>query len=184
MPWEFTNQTILQAAYYVRNESNPSFTGNKWTLTSDSRHVVWFAPMPGEEAFTQPTYLDGVTITGGYAQGGTGLEDFKTDRGAGVYMDGNNTYLTNCVVKENYATGNGGGVYLKDGRVQSTLIYNNNADQNGGAVYVDDRGLVHRSMLTNNSARNGAGVYLDNQQPTGGEGGPSGIPDTLHLRGV
>ena len=169
MPWEFQNQTVLMAAYYVRNESNPSFTGNKWTLTSDSRHVVWFAPMPGEEAFTQPTYLDGVTITGGYAQSGTGLEDFKTDRGAGVYMDGRNTYLTNCVVKENYATGNGGGVYLKGGRVQSTLIYNNNADQNGGAVYVDDRGLVHRSMLTNNSARNGAGVYLDNQQPTGGE---------------
>ncbi len=169
MPWEFQNQTVLMAAYYVRNESNPSFTRNKWTLTSDSRHVVWFAPMPGEEAFTQPTYLDGVTITGGYAQGGTGLEDFKTDRGAGVYMDGNNTYLTNCVVKENYATGNGGGVYLKDGRVQSTLIYNNNADQNGGAVYVDDQGLVHRSMLTNNSARNGAGVYLDNQPATQGE---------------
>ena len=170
MPWEFKNQTVLMAAYYVRNESNPSFTGNKWTLTSDSRHVVWFAPMPDEEGtFTQPTYLDGVTITGGYAQGGTGLEDFKTDRGAGVYMDGSNTYLTNCVVKENYATGNGGGVYLKDGRVQSTLIYNNNADQNGGAVYVDDQGLVHRSMLTNNSARNGAGVYLDNQQPTDGE---------------
>ena len=169
MPWEFKNQTVLMAAYYVRNESNPSFTGNKWTLTSDSRHVVWFAPMPGEEAFTQPTYLDGVTITGGYAQGGTGLEDFKTDRGAGVYMDGRNTYLTNSIVKENYATGNGGGVYVKDGRVQSTLIYNNNADQNGGAVYVDDQGLVHRSMLTNNSARNGAGVYLDNQPATQGE---------------
>lgn len=165
MPWEFQNQTVLMAAYYVRNESNPSFTRNKWTLTSDSRHVVWFAPMPGEETFTQPTYLDGVTITGGYAQGGTGLEDFKTDQGAGAYMDGSNTYLTNCVVKENYATGNGGGIYLKDGRVQSTLIYNNNADQNGGAVYVDDQGLVHRSMLTNNSARNGAGAYLDNQQP-------------------
>lgn len=165
MPWEFKNQTVLMAAYYVRNESNPSFTRNKWTLTSDSRHVVWFAPMPGEEAFTQPTYLDGVTITGGYAQGGTGLEDFKTDRGAGVYMDGSNTYLTNCIVKENYATGNGGGIYLKGGRIQSSLIYNNNADQNGGAVYVDDRGLVHRSMLANNSARNGAGAYLDNQQP-------------------
>lgn len=171
MPWEFKNQTVLMAAYYVRNESNPSFTdnSNKWTLTSDSRHVVWFAPMPGEEAFTQPTYLDGVTITGGYAQGGTGLEDFKTDQGAGAYMDGSNTYLTNCVVKENYATGNGGGIYLKGGRIQSSLIYNNNADQNGGAVYVDDRGLVLRSMLTNNSARNGAGAYLDNQQPTGGE---------------
>ena len=166
MPWQFFNddgqpiETILSAAYY--GEGNIKFDNNKWTTTSDSRHVVWFAPLDDGEAFARPTYLDGVTIRGGYAQGGTGLDEFKTDRGAGVYMDGRNTYLTGCTVKECYATGNGGGVYLKGGRVQTSLIYNNNADQGGGAVYVDDQGLVHRSMLANNSARNGAGVYLDN----------------------
>ena len=160
MPWDFTNETILQAAYYDHNDF--SWTNNKWTLTSDSRHVVWFAPMSGQSAFTNVTTLDGVTIQGGYAQGGTGLDDFKTDRGAGVYMDGANAYLSNCIVKENYATGNGGGVYLKNGRVQTSLIYNNNADADGGAVYVENRGLVHRSMLANNSALNGAGVYLHN----------------------
>ncbi len=160
MPWEFEHTTVLKAAYYDRK--NLALNGNKWTLTSDSRHVVWFAPMQGEDPFTQVTTLDGVTIMGGYAQGGTGLDDFYTDRGAGVYMDGENAYLTNCTVTENNATGNGGGVYLRNGRVQSSLIYNNNSDQNGGGVYVDDQGLVHRSMLANNSARNGAGVYLDN----------------------
>lgn len=159
MPWDFTNETILQAAYY---NGDLTWTNNKWTLTSDSRHVVWFAPMSGQSAFTQVTTLDGVTIQGGYAQGGTGLDDFKTDRGGGVYMDGANAYLSNCIVKENYATGNGGGVYLKNGRVQTSLIYNNNADADGGAVYVENRGLVHRSMLANNSALNGAGVYLHN----------------------
>lgn len=166
MPWDFTNKTILQAAYYDHNDF--SWTNNKWTLTSDSRHVVWFAPMPGESAFTNVTTLDGVTIQGGYAQGGTGLDDFKTDRGGGVYMDGANAYLSNCIVKENYATGNGGGVYLKNGRVQTSLIYNNNADADGGAVYVENRGLVHRSMLANNSALNGAGVYLHNGAETTG----------------
>lgn len=160
MPWEFEHTTVLKAAYYDRK--NLALNGNKWTLTSDSRHVVWFAPMQDEYPFTQVTTLDGVTIMGGYAQGGTGLDDFYTDRGAGVYMDGENAYLTNCTVTENNATGNGGGVYLRNGRVQSSLIYNNNSDQNGGGVYVDDQGLVHRSMLANNSARNGAGVYLDN----------------------
>ena len=160
MPWEFEHTTVLKAAYYDRK--NLTLNGNKWTLTSDSRHVVWFAPMQDEDPFMQVTTLDGVTIMGGYAQGNTGLDDFYTDRGAGVYMDGENAYLTNCTVTENYATGNGGGVYLRNGRVQSSLIYNNNSDQNGGGVYVDDQGLVHRSMLANNSARNGAGVYLDN----------------------
>lgn len=160
MPWDFTNPTILEAAYY--NHGDLAWTNNKWTLTSDSRHVVWFAPMSGGTAFANVTTLDGVTIQGGYAQGGTGQDDFLTDRGGGVYMDGANAYLSNCIVRENYATGNGGGVYLKNGRVQTSLIYNNNADADGGAVYVENRGLVHRSMLTNNSAINGAGVYLYN----------------------
>lgn len=163
MPWDFTYPTVLKAAYY---NGDLTWTNNKWTLTSDSRHVVWFAPMPGEYAFTNVTTLDGVTIQGGYAQGGTGLDDFKTDRGGGVYMDGANAYLSNCIVKENYATDNGGGVYLKNGRVQTSLIYNNNADADGGAVYVENRGLVHRSMLANNSALNGAGVYLHNVTET------------------
>lgn len=160
MPWDFQNPTILEAAYY--NHGDLAWTNNKWTLTSDSRHVVWFAPMSGGTAFANVTTLDGVTIQGGYAQGGTGQDDFLTDRGAGVYMDGANAYLSNCIVRENYATGNGGGVYLKNGRVQTSLIYNNNADADGGAVYVENRGLVYRSMLTNNSALNGAGVYLYN----------------------
>ena len=166
MPWQFVNKTILSAAYY--SADNLEFSNNKWTTTSDSRHVVWFAPMDGED-FTLPTYLDGVTVRGGYAQGGTGPDDFKTDRGAGVYMDGENTYLTNCTVTECYAMGNGGGVYLRGGRVQMSLIYNNNADQGGGAVYVDGQGLVHRSMLANNSARNGAGAYLNHTEGTAPE---------------
>lgn len=164
MPWDYTNETKLEGAYY--DHANLQWNNNKWTLTSDSRHVVWFAPMANEGAFGRVTILDGVTIQGGYAQGGTGLDDFKTDRGAGVYMDGANTYLTNCIVKENYATGNGGGVYLKDGRVETSFIYNNNADADGGAVYVDNRGLVLRSMLANNSAHNGAGAYLHNEEET------------------
>lgn len=166
MPWDFQNPTVLEAAYY---ESKLAWTNSKWTVGSDSRHVVWFAPMSGESDFTRITTLDGVTVQGGYAQGNTGLDDFKTDRGAGVYMDGANAYLSNCIVRENYATGNGGGVYLKNGRVQTSLIYNNNADADGGAVYVENRGLVYRSMLTNNSALNGAGVYLHNGAEAGSD---------------
>lgn len=164
MPWDFTNATILEGSYYDHGDF--TWTGKKWTLTGDSRHVVWFAPMAGEDDFSNVTTLDGVTIMGGYAQGGTGMDDFKTDCGAGVYMDGANAYLTNCIVKENYAAGNGGGVYLKGGRVQSSFIYNNSADADGGAVYVENRGLVLRSMLANNSAHNGAGAYLHNASET------------------
>ena len=160
MPWEFTNRTILQSSYYGFN-SDWNQTYNKWTLNSDSRHVVWFAPLlsEGKNSFDQITTLNGVTIQGGYAQGGDGIDDFLTDRGAGVYM-GINAYLDECVVTENTATGNGGGVYLNGGRVLNSLVYNNNADGNGGGIYVDNAGIVLASMVSNNSANNGAGVYL------------------------
>ncbi len=173
MPWQFKNTTVLSGAYY--DHANLAYADGRWTLTSDSRHVVWFAPMQGEQAFARVTVLDGVTIRGGYAQGNTGLADFMTDCGAGVYIDGENARLQNCIVKENYATGNGGGVWLKDGRVQTSLIYNNNAEAAGGAVYVSGQGLVHRSMLTNNTARNGAAAYLDNSV------GDGSIPEYLVL---
>lgn len=160
MPWHSKHRTILQGSYY--SDENVSYGSNRWSITGDSRHVVWFAPLPGsgEGAFGHVTTLDGVTIKGGYAQGGTGLDNFLTDRGAGVYMDGRNTRLTNCIVTQNNATGAGGGVYLKGGRIQGSLLYNNNAGTDGGAVYVDSTGLVLRSMLANNTAGNGAGAYL------------------------
>lgn len=130
-------------------------------MTSDSRHVVFFSPLPseGKSGFDKSTILNGVTIRGGYAQGGEGVADFMTDRGAGVYM-GINATLEKCIVTENSSTGNGGAVYMYGGRVMNSLIYNNNADGDGGAVYVDNAGIVLASMLTNNSANNGSGAYL------------------------
>ncbi len=164
MPWEFTNRTILQGSYYSGNLSWNT-TDRKWTLNSDSRHVVWFAPLPseGKTAFEKTTCLNGVVIRGGYAQGGIGTTEFLTDRGAGVYVGGN-AYVENCIVTENTATGNGGGIYLAGGRVKNSLVYNNNTDGNGGGIYVENGGLVLASMISNNSANNGAGVYLDHTE--------------------
>ena len=130
-------------------------------LTADSRHVVWFAPLPAEQksGFSHITTLSGVTLRGGYAQGGAGQTEFLTDRGAGVYMAAN-AYLRECVVMENMATGPGGGVYLQQGgRVMNCLIYNNEAAQ-GGGVYMENAGLVLASMVSNNSAADGGGVYM------------------------
>lgn len=159
MPWDYANPTVLEAADYA---GNLSYNQYAWTLSSNSVHVVWFAPWgDNASAFVHTTTLDGVTIRGGHATGVAGMT-LRTDCGAGVYMDGNNTRLTRCILTENYATANGGAIYLKDGVVENSLFYNNNATANGGAVYVENNGLVHRCMLTNNSALNGSAVYLDN----------------------
>ena len=158
MPWIYTNETILLGADYENGTA--TWANNQWNVTSSSRHVVWFAPMSGEENFKYTTVLDGVTIKGGAANGGEGLADFATDKGGGVYM-GLNATLQNSVITENTAEDNGGGVFVNAGRVVSCLIYNNSATANGGGVFVSGAGLVNRSMVTENSAKNGAGVYLD-----------------------
>lgn len=157
MPWIYTNETVLLGADY--EDKTATLVNNQWNVTSSSRHVVWFAPMSGEGNFNYTTVLDGVTIKGGAANGGEGLADFATDKGGGVYM-GLNATLQNSVVTESTAKGNGGGVYVNNGRVVGCLIYSNGAAGDGGGVYVENAGLVLRSMITNNSATNGAGVYL------------------------
>ena len=170
MPWSYTNETVLLGADY--EDGSATWGNDQWNVISSTRHVVWFAPMSGEVKFKYTTVLDGVTIKGGAANGGEGLADFATDKGGGVYM-GLNAILQNCIVTENTAKGDGGGVYAngdgadassanaKGGRVVGCLVYNNSSVEDGGGVFVKNAGLVLRSMITNNSAMNGAGVYLD-----------------------
>lgn len=177
MPWSYKNKTVLMGADYDNNSAEWIENSSQWNVISSSRHVVWFAPMSGEVKFKYTTVLDGVTIKGGAANGGEGLADFATDKGGGVYM-GLNAILQNCIVTENTAKGDGGGVYAngdgadassanaKGGRVVGCLVYNNSSVEDGGGVFVKNAGLVLRSMITNNSATNGAGVYLDKNNST------------------
>lgn len=172
MPWIYSNETVLLGADYDDKSAEWIENNSQWNVISSTRHVVWFAPMSGEDNFKSVTILDGVTIKGGAANGGEGLSDFATDKGGGVYM-GLNAILQNCIVTENTAKGDGGGVYAngdgadassanaKGGRVVGCLVYNNSSVEDGGGVFVKNAGLVLRSMITNNSAMNGAGVYLD-----------------------
>lgn len=160
MPWIYTNQTIFEGTAYdgenVWNESD-----HKWTLESGSVHVVWFAPLPGEEEFTNITVLDGVTIQGGKSNSVESV-NYDNTKGAGVYMRGRNVCLNNSIVKDNVSLAEGGGIYLEGGRVQGCLVYNNSSETRGGAIYMDNSGLVLRSMLTNNAALEGGAIYMDN----------------------
>ena len=175
MPWQTqttdgttTGETILEGAGY---DGNCTWTGNYWSPTSESYHVVWFAPMDGEADFGERTVLSGVTIRGGYALRTSGTDGL----GGGGYMQGEQAVLLNCVVKENRARNHGGGVYLDEGgRMEGCLLFNNSAmDGDGGAVYADTRGEVLRCMLANNSAHNGGGIYMECPE--------NGDPDLLTL---
>ena len=160
MPWIYTNQTIFEGTAYD-GENVWSESDYKWTVNSGSVHVVWFAPLPGEEEFTNITVLDGVTIQGGMSNSVESV-NYDNTKGAGVYMRGRNVYLNNSIVKDNVSLAEGGGIYLEGGRVQGCLVYNNSSKTRGGAIYMDNSGLVLRSMLTNNAALEGGAIYMDN----------------------
>lgn len=154
MPWIYADKTILQGANY---DGSCQWTNNYWYPTSESYHVVWFAPVGNEAEFTQRTILSGVTIQGGSAGTGSGTDL----QGGGVYQRGAQTVLQNCVIRENRAQGNGGGVYLNGGRIEGCLVFKNSSTEtDGGGIYVDTRGEVLRCMLTDNSAHNGSAVYM------------------------
>lgn len=160
MPWQYTNATVFEATAY-NGENVWNDADHKWTLSSGSVHVVWFAPLPGEEDFKNITVLDGVTVRGGMSNAVESV-DFENTKGAGVYMKGRNVYLNNSIVKDNVSLSDGGGIYLDGGRVQGCLVYNNSSETRGGAIYMDNSGLVLRSMLTNNAALEGGAIYMDN----------------------
>lgn len=159
-PWQYAYETVFEGtAYSGENVWNDA--DHKWTLSSGSVHVVWFAPLPGEEDFKNITVLDGVTIQGGMSNAVESV-GFENTKGAGVYMKGRNVYLNNSIVKDNVSLSDGGGIYLDGGRVQGCLVYNNSSETRGGAIYMDNSGLVLRSMLTNNAALEGGAIYMDN----------------------
>lgn len=173
MSWEYQYQTIIRAKGF--SQSGMKYSDGKWSFSSsESCHVVWFAPLPADDgtvgSFTNSTTLDGFTIEGG-STGTSSMEKYSPQRGTGVFMT-ENTYLHNCVVRncnaikatfnEVVKSPEGGGVYCRGGQITSTLVYNCTAtDGSGGGIYVDGQGAVSRSMITNNTAETGSGVYLN-----------------------
>ncbi len=68
--------------------------------------------------------------------------------------------VRNCLIEENIAQSQAGGVYLDQGGLVTGCVIRANAAANGGAVYLHYSGTVTHSTLHSNSAANGAGAYL------------------------
>lgn len=107
--------------------------------------------------------LDGVTITGGYADG---MDDQLHQAGGGIYNDRNSPVLQNVMITGNYALLGGGGIYNAAGamEVHSSIVSNNHASI-GGGIYHDHSsfGALHaqmkleKSIIRDNIAYMGAG---------------------------
>lgn len=173
-PWGWEKESIIRGLKF--NGKDDAIWNNSdeaWNIkTSESYHVVWFAPLPEgkpeeKEAFTDEVYLEGFTIEGG-KYNDTNEAKYAPDCGAGVYINDPNARMRYCTVrfcnpgmKESGSTKpRGGGIYCKNGQTEGNLVYDCSAYQ-GGGIYIDEAGFITRSMVTNCSAYQGAGVYLN-----------------------
>lgn len=168
-PWGWEKESIIRGLKF--NGKEDAIWNNSdeaWNIkTSESYHVVWFAPLPGEKAFTDEVYLEGFTIEGG-KYNDTNEDKYAPGCGAGVYINDPNARMRYCTVrfcnsgmKESGSTKpRGGGIYCKNGQTEGNLVYDCSAYQ-GGGIYIDEAGFITRSMVTNCSAYQGAGVYLN-----------------------
>jgi uncharacterized repeat protein (TIGR01451 family) len=91
--------------------------------------------------------------------------------GAGLYLAGGTPRVWNAIVRDNTASGDGGGFYLADAGLATVLnntLYQDHAGDQGGGMYIaggshDVRNLV----VAGNSATNGGGgVYVAGGSPT------------------
>ena len=168
-PWGWKQESIIRGAEF--KGSDDAIWNNSdeaWNIkNSESYHVIWFAPLPGEKAFTDEVYLEGFTIEGGkYNE--TYTAQYAPDCGAGVYINDPSARMRYCTVrfcnsgmkKTTNTQPRGGGIYCKNGQTEGNLVYDCSAYQ-GGGIYIDEAGFITRSMVTNCSAYQGAGVYLN-----------------------
>lgn len=170
-PWGWKQESIIRGAGFTgSDDAKWNNSDEAWNIqTSESYHVVWFAPLPEEkEAFTDEVYLEGFTIEGGTYNGTSAATQYAPGCGAGVYINDPSARMRYCTVrfcnsgmKKNTNTPpRGGGIYCKNGQTEGNLVYNCSAYQ-GGGIYIDEAGFITRSMVTNCSAYQGAGVYLN-----------------------
>lgn len=167
-PWGWKQESIIRGSGF--KGSDDAIWNNSdeaWNIqNSESYHVVWFAPLPEGEAFTDEVYLEGFTIEGGTYKG-TGATQYAPGCGAGVYINDPSARMRYCTVRfcnsDMKESGNikprGGGIYCKNGQTEGNLVYDCSAYQ-GGGIYIDEAGFITRSMVTNCSAYQGSGVYL------------------------
>ena len=168
-PWGWKQESIIRGAEFKgSDDANWNNNDEAWNIqNSGSYHVVWFAPLPGGNAFTDEVYLEGFTIEGGKFHD-TNKAEYAPGCGAGVYINDPSARMRYCTVrfcnpgmkKTTNTQPRGGGIYCRNGQTEGNLVYNCSAYQ-GGGIYIDEAGFITRSMVTNCSAYQGAGVYLN-----------------------
>lgn len=123
----------------------------------NSYHVVYAVDIADPD-----TRLDGLTITGGNANGPECCFDW---RGAGVYLVRAPMTINDCAIVANIADNaiaRGGGMYIvtdSDATITNCRFIDNSASQGGGVYVSESQPSFTNCVFEDNAAATGAGVY-------------------------
>jgi len=105
--------------------------------------------------------LDGFTVTGGYADG-SGYDCL----GGGIFCNCASPAVRNCVIKDNYASGYGGGmdnIESSNPDIINCIFHNNSSDSPGGGMRnaISAPALIN-CVFTDNTASVGGAIHNQN----------------------
>jgi len=113
---------------------------------------------------TADATLDGLTITGGNANGSS-----PDHVGGGIYIYQSSPSITNCIISENSAE-YGGGIYNRESSpiIKNCIFTGNSAISNGGGIenYKLSPTIDNCTISENNSTKLGGGIYNYQSSPT------------------
>lgn len=87
---------------------------------------------------------------------GNVIQNNSSSRGAGIYLTnftGNNSIITNNIIKDNNTTGQGGGIFCQGSDlITYNTIYNNTASDDGGGIGGSGNASITNNLIYNNIA--------------------------------
>ena len=165
---------ISSGVYY----ENLNFNGKNLVLIGESKEttIIDGSQMGGVITFNsgeESSVLIGLTIQNGLKEENENSVFPLDYSGAGIYV-GNNSNITiiDCIIKNNYACDEGGGVFVNGSSVtiSNTIINNNSSNSFGGGIWSGgkDCGLdtlpaslfLSNTIVSNNDSETGGGIYL------------------------
>lgn len=154
-----------------RGQRNPDPTTNNTVLSGDigtpgaiADNAYNVVTVIGN--LSQTFLLDGFTVSGGNSNGGVG-------HGGGIYIQDASPAFANLIVRNNSASANGGGVYVKSiaslrvnysSPTFTNVIIRDNTAARGGGLYTQNASPVLLNVsFSGNLATSGAGGGMNNQ---------------------
>ena len=137
---------------------------------------------------TTASTVDGFTITGGRANGGSNFSVsgtlFTQSDGGGMVHNSSSPTISNCIFVSNSASFYAGGMYnISSNPSISTCIFNNNSAGKGGGIYnlTGSPSIISSTFAGNTVTSFGGGIYSDinsggsiiNTILSGNTGGPA-----------